>query len=641
MEEVEDESDMDNMDQTPQNAFGSQRYLSDVLGEILTQQDDNDYTPDYQQDFYDEGHDMEDYQDSDTEQKELSWRIRRSRWKAKRYVMLQDVAKLTKQGDSQAIKKAQQVTERLLELHKENRGRYGGDDKPLQQAYNLWLHAIAKTSKSKDKGKQAERVLREMMSHCRPTVVSYTIVMTAYTHHPQDAERLLFELLERQQQSTDSSLKITSSVTTDAVLHAWAQQGTWEAAERARLILERLEQWQDSSSRENAIEANSQTYSIVMNAYSKLGAVDQVEAMLAKRIEDDERLGEKKVDVVMFNVAIKAWAVSRDERAGSRATALLRQLQDRRLQPDVSTYNSVLSAWSKSSGHMGAAIEAERILQEMITNAKKDKLAPRPNTVSYNSVLHAWSKSQQEMTLQRASGILEYMIRSQDPAPDIYSFTSVLNVVAKSTHHPDKAVQAKTLLDTLIRLSKQRQELKPSSIAFNIVLNSCAFSASFDKETQRQALQVAVSTFALLRSPQVECKPDDVTYGNLMKAIGNLLPGRSAQKTKLAMTVMRQCMEDGLVGEMVWQELPRCISRKALNNLLPARLVDIQETRPLELVDLPRQWRSNVATIAPRRGKEGKKSKTKEGTEKPARSSGQALRRPRGITESSWSGKDI
>ena len=608
--------------------------LSQVLEDILFQQDSSldDGTTNHLDDFdTHRGHDNNDSEDPKREQT-TTRKARHSQQKSKRYAMVQDVAKLVKQSDPRSIDKAQQVTERLLEMGKQN--EQGGDDKPLMQAYNLWLHAISKTAPESERGKLAEDVLTQMKSHCRPTVVSYTICMMANQDSPPDAERLLFELLERQQ-SVDSSLVITSSITTDAVLQAWAQQGTWEAAERARLILERLEQWQASSS-QNAVEANSHTYSIVMNAYSKLGAVEQVEAMLAKRIEDDERLGETKVDTVMYNVAIKAWAVSQDARAGGRATALLQELQQlRKMQPDIITYNSVLSAWSKSSGHINAAPQAERILQEMIINSKANPVAPRPNTVSYNTVLHAWSKSTKPIAVQRASAILEYMIRSQEPEPDIYSFTSVLNVLAKSKQ-PDKAIQASQLLGTLVKLSEQRQDLEPSNIAFNTVLNACAFSASFDEATRRQALQVAFTTFSQLRSSPGICRPDDITYGNLIKAIANLLHDNRTKRQQLAIAVMRQCMDDGLVGDMVWQELPRCLTKKALYQLLPKAL---QDRDTVALLDLPRTWRRHVKT---KRKVKDPTATAKKSTSQNRRTQRRVIKGPRGISEASWaSGKDM
>jgi anion-transporting ArsA/GET3 family ATPase len=610
---------MSNLDAGGESVMQNEHILlSQVLEDILYQDDDD--------------RDMDDYgeeQDRGGSKNQLSWRARRSQYKSKRYNMLQDVAQLIEKRDPKAIEKAEQVTRRLLEMADPD--EFGNDDKPLIQAYNLWLHAISKTSPNSDKGHHAEGVLTEMKERCRPTVVSYTICMMAHTQSPQDAERLLFELLERQQ-TLDASLVITSSITTDAVLQAWAQQGTPESAERARLILERLEQWQASST-QNAIQANSHTYSIVMNAYSKIGAVEQVEEMLAKRIEADRRLSEDKVDIVMYNVAIKAWAISQDPRAGNRATTLLQQLEAAGLEADIITYNTVLSAWSKSSGHVNAAVQAEKVLQQMITRAKGKGSAPRPNTVSYNTVLHAWSNSPQPTAVQRASSILEYMIRSQDPKPDIYSFTSVLNVVAKSKQ-PNKASQARRLLDTLLQLSEQRQDLEPSNIAFNTVLNACAFSASFDDDTRREALQIAVSTFSQLRSLNSEiCRPDEVTYGNMIKAIGNLLSRNRTKRQQLALTVMRQCMEDGLVGDMVWKELPKCVTTASLASLLPTAL---QEKPTVELIDLPRNWRHNVRVKAQRKQRK-KPTKTN-----PRRAVRPIIKGPRGITEASWaSGKDL
>lgn len=607
-------------------------FLSQILDDLIFQENDMMPVEKINDQIY----------NADELDPERSSRAQRLKLKSKRYNMLKDVSDLIDARDQKAIEKAMSTTKRFIEWNEEALDE-DVDYKPIIQAFNLWLQAISKTSTSEKKGEEAEAVLSEMKKHCAPTVISYTIAITAYSDFPQHAERLFFELLERQQ-SVDPSLVITSSITTDAVLHSWAKQGTEKSAERAHMILERLEQWKATAvdGVQNNVETTSHTYSIVMHAYSKIGNVQQVEAMLAKRIAEDGKLGESMVDTILYNVAIKAWAVSKNPRAGSRATALLNQMKKTGIKADIITYNSVLSAWSKSSGHINAAVEAEKILQELIVTSKSNPDAPQPNTISYNTVLHAWSQSPQDIAVQRASNMLEYMIRSQDPPPDIYSFTSVLNVLAKSKVDPDKAVKARMLLDKLLQLSERKKELKPSVIAFNIVLNACAFSGgSFDETVKKRALQIAVSTFSQLRSGAVRtCAPDDATYGNMLKVISNLIPRQSHQRGKLGMTIMRQCMEDGLVGDMVWKELPNCISKKAIESLLPKPLIEIiRSGGSIELVDLPRNWRRNVKTKA-RRKQAFRKNKTRnDETSKPTARS--VVKVPRGITEASWTGKEL
>lgn len=130
---------------------------------------------------------------------------------------------------------------------------------------------------------------------------------------------------------------------------------------------------------------------------------------------------------------------------------------------------------------MNAAMQAERILQEMVTaNRLAPDQAPAPNAVSYNSVLHAWSKSQLPGAANRAEAVLEFMIRSSkknpEIAPDVYSFTSVLNALAKSKE-PNKAQRARARLDQLLEMYAVSRDasLRPSQVTFNTVLNGCKY----------------------------------------------------------------------------------------------------------------------------------------------------------------------
>ena len=419
----------------------------------------------------------------------------------------------------------------------------------------------------------------------------------------QEAERVLLDLLEQGLQ--------VSSVTCDAVLNAWALQSSLEAAERAQLILERLE-----ALKNDKIQPTVHSYSTVMNAYAKCGAAEKAHAILHKL------LNSKSIhpDTVMFNVVIHAWATSGDPQAGTQAVALLRQMQELASKgyetaPDIVTYNSVLSAWSKS-GHVNAGPQAERILKQ----AQDEHV--KPNVVSYNSVLHAWSKSPQPGAAARAQAVLDYMIGTNDIAPDVYSFTSVLNAWAKSKER-DKAVRARELLDKFLEMHTG----KMSAVPFNAVLNACAFSS----ESQREALKIAVSTY---RQVPTYASPDTITYGNLLKCCANLMP-QGKTRTEMAMLVFKKCCEDGLVGDLVWNEVRKAVPSHSLyvpNHKGPVGTLKVR--------DLPRSWRTNArdkqAAAAKRRKRQS--PTLDKGGGKPTK----PIRPMRNIIERSYeSGRDV
>lgn len=138
----------------------------------------------------------------------------------------------------------------------------------LLRAYNIWIHAIAKSGDD-DAGYQAEQVLNEMQQNVsiggpKPDEVTIASVMDAHAHSAtvstsksgaKAAEAFLFELLEKHEASDvendmpwsndgSDTLRDSLIVTCDTMLNAWAREGTMESAERAQLILLRLEEYQ-------------------------------------------------------------------------------------------------------------------------------------------------------------------------------------------------------------------------------------------------------------------------------------------------------------------------------------------------------------------------------------------------------------
>ena len=595
--------------------------------------------------------------------------------------MLRDVAKAIQRGDPSSPQKAQDALERIQEMQQQQQQQQQQDDndaplldndsKPLVQAYNLWIHAIAKTVPH-NPGPQAEAVLNRMLLHnnnndsttiVEPTIVTYTSVIDAYARSEKHdgalhAERILFGLLDQQLfgGAQKQPLRITS-VTCDAVLNVWARVGTLPAAQRALAILQRLEHLQNQQ-----IRPTAHSYATVLNAFAKCHAPHHCQDILQNLIskaKDHNGNGNSEVvlpETVMFNVAMQAWANSGDPRAGNQAQKLLQRMIDLSsssssqfpTQPDTVSYNTVISAWAHS-GHVNAALQAEKVLQQMhqASRQQQEEKVVTPNTISYNSVLHAYAQaptltsSSSLAPALRASRLLQFMIKSQNPqiAPDAISFTSVLNAWAKSKQ-PDKARQARHILDAFLAY-----RLEPNPIPFNAVLNACAFSA-FDANnqaspahTQREALRIAVSTFALLRQ---HCQPDTVSYGNLLKCGANLM-GMGDQRTALSMKVFAQCCRDGMVGELAWNEIRRAVPRNVLMQVIPSQL------RPRGLAgiqhyDLPKSWRRNVSVRnrdKPRAKKPIKPQNKKKKKKREQRPRPPIRREPRGFSEQLWTGKEM
>ena len=381
---------------------------------------------------------------------------------------------------------------------------------------------------------------------------------------------------------------------------------------------------------------------VVINAWAKVGTGDaarQAEALLQQMLRPSPSEDEEIVrpDTVIFNAAINAYATSGDPQSGTKALAFLRQMKQLAeeegydTKPDIITYNSILSALSHC-GHINAAPQTERIVSDMQSSAAESVGAPAPNTVSYNTILHAWSKSTLPGAAPRAQKVLDFMINTDRKGiePDAYSFTSVMDAWAKSKE-PNKAKQARDLLDKLVELFDQtkRPDLKPTQIPYNTVLNACAFSAmETTMDEQRDALKIAVGTIGGMRKAGVD--PDTVTYGNLLKTFSNLVP-QGQGRSDMALKVFEKCIEDGLVGSLVWNEVRRTVPLKVLAQTFKLK----GSPGSLTLRDLPPKWRRR--TKLDRKG-----PKTRNNSVRDNEASAEDNSPGRTFTESSYqSGRDV
>lgn len=262
---------------------------------------------------------------------------------------------------------------------------------------------------------------------------------------------------------------------------------------------------------------------------------------------------------------------------------------------------------------------------------------PAPNTVSYNSLLHAWSRNSSEAAVKRVETILKYMIQSADKsiAPDTYSFTTVLNTLAKSKE-PNKAARAREHLETMLTMYAETNDnsLKPTQVPFNAVLNAAAFSAlGTPEEEQRMALKVAVETFSTMK--KLSISPDMISYGNMLKCIANLVP-KGATRNEMGLQLFEASCQDGLVGDLVWSEVRRVLPAKTLSDYLGMKK-PLSSIRPR---DLPSAWRKKLprdARAEPRTKSEStKKSDPVEDRRK------EPVRRFRNISEQSYqSDRDV
>jgi len=624
-----DNEEVDEMEDT-----NSESTLLDILDEILVD-DDEDLDAltedDYEQLNLDEGVDI-------SSSRETRRAKRKKYWKATVVFELLKENKYIK-----AAKKAEEMISSLERMAKEE------DDTeylPGENEYTLLIDAYSKVG-TFDAIHKAEAVIDHILE------------------------------LSNDQSNTSGSVKPTAKMF-NALISAWSSIGTSEAAEKATAILDKMEYLQQFS---GSVRPTVHSYSITISAWAKChseAAAENAENILNRLFENYDKVLKSDDDQshyaekltpngIVFNSCIDAWATSGSANSGERAEALLHRMEvlsrldEYDVRPDTISFNTCIKAWCNSN-RPDCALKAEDVLAKLEKHPEYPKraggtLKVRPNRLSYNTCINAWAKSQRPESAARAEAILLRMIKCfksdafSTITPDVHTFSSVLNALAKSRNARHKANKCRSILMAMIELHENEgsRDTQPNIICFNTVLNACAFSAKADEAERRQALAVSVEIFNIMRQGNY-VSPDALSYGNMLKCCANLMPP-GEQRNAMASRLFESCANEGLVGGMVLDEIRRCIPPRAFFPLLADlgydKPIRNRKAHSIELRELPREWTQNVkrsdmanrqrASFKPKQQTQRKNNRrpNKKVEKKPV------IRRPGLLFEYSSSGKDM
>jgi hypothetical protein len=514
------------------------------------------------------------------------------------------------------------------------------DMRPNVKTYTAVLDAWGRSSPSKHPNglERCETVLKEMMANHelnpdlfpQPNSITFDAVLNAFARQsqpfrhnkkiPERAEALLQQMEDLKLQQYGDVCPTTQSFT--SVITSWAHSKRPEASERAKYILDRM---MELSKTQPSVAPNTYTFNTVLDSFANNSPKDQNAAKDAA-----------KLLAVMEQISRM--------RGSTTHNADNNKNHNHSVQPDTITYNTVLKAYAKSKAR-NAATKAELLLEKMRHEYEVNgNVLVKPNDVSFNSVIAAYahhSRSLDITSVQSSQKILLQMIdlsknnnnenKYTHLQPSVVSFTTVMDAWAKSKV-PQKANNTWLMLKHLKELyrSTGNPALRPNIISYNTLLNACAFSADFDTEERKKALLIAVGAFNELRkqleddddegveqdadessstsaeaprqhpSPIIlKIKPDEITYGMMLKVCSNLMPRDSKQRDVMARKLFQQSCEEGLVGSLVLSELKRAVpQRRTLSGIVGKgdhdRSVVLFPDGSVNAKKLPRAWSRNV-----------------------------------------------
>eukprot|EP00550_Attheya_septentrionalis_P010527 CAMPEP_0198303960 /NCGR_PEP_ID=MMETSP1449-20131203/57156_1 /TAXON_ID=420275 /ORGANISM="Attheya septentrionalis, Strain CCMP2084" /LENGTH=1280 /DNA_ID=CAMNT_0044006467 /DNA_START=542 /DNA_END=4384 /DNA_ORIENTATION=+ len=283
---------------------------------------------------------------------------------------------LANAGKPESAARALNVLDRMQNMYKSGNKAA----KPNTICFNTVLTALARCS-DRGSGLQSMNLLNKMKDmyiagnvDMKPDVISYTsVIVSLFRSKENDAADIAMKLLSEMEEKAEV---------------------TWDPR----------------------IVPGSITFTTVLNFVSK-GKTNSAAVQADKLLQHMEELHEKKSDiytdvkpsVTNYVSVINAWASVSSWEGAQRAEEILRHmysLKDDSLKPDIKCYNAVLSALFKSMDDANeeapiyVAERAENILKEM--EAKK----VAPEVFSYKMVLLLYARSS---NMVRANDILKQM----------------------------------------------------------------------------------------------------------------------------------------------------------------------------------------------------------------------------------------
>lgn len=281
-----------------------------------------------------------------------------------------------------------------------------------------------------------------------------------------------------------------------------------ENAERAEALLQKMvssSQTQKSNDREigslgNMASPDSNTFRQVVSAWTKSGSRDAAEnghRILLNQMMDFSM----DPDASTFNAIMTAYLRSNRPQ---KALEVMEVMTRSSTQPDIFSVNLILKAITNNPAMLRREKmeAAEHLLESMCVD-----------TQSYNIIIDAWGKSHLADAASRAESLLDRMVQkvrregNTAVAPDEYTFTSVLDAIARSEN------QKKTRGSWAERVFQRMEDMHmeglvppPTTPVYNALLNALATSNEDGALLRAEALFANMGDLANIRTYNIMLK---------------------------------------------------------------------------------------------------------------------------------------
>lgn len=222
-----------------------------------------------------------------------------------------------------------------------------------------------------------------------------------------------------------------------------------------------------------------------------------------------------KPDLQVYNLWIHAIAKSKSRNIGEKAEAIVREMKEYEIFPNVVSYTSVMDAYANEARFDRKAPEhAERVLFYLIEQSEYDP-SMKVTSVTADVAMNAWAQQGSWESALRAQQILDKMenTRIMSLRPTVHSYATVIHGWAVSKGGTQAAQRAERVLNGLLKGHKE--SVKPDTVVFNAVID--AWSSSGDTRAGSHALSLLNKMKQLRQTEGYDCEPDTVTYNTVRK----------------------------------------------------------------------------------------------------------------------------
>jgi pentatricopeptide repeat protein len=382
------------------------------------------------------------------------------------------------------------------------------DVRPGEMTLEEWGDAKYLVSQNCKKGRpeDATKLLERMISECRlhPTQFGlyrslFNTIISAWAkvRKPVQAEQV-FERMMECHQELPNVCPSPDRYSYNALLTSWAGSKSPDAVTRVMQLLNEMEE-------SDTVQPDAYTYNIVMGAYAdrvgQYGAAKAAEDILLRFSERNMKgLVTPGPETMSFNIVMKAWSNSRDEKGPDRAMEIYSLMEKlhaeghEHVRPDSISLIALMTAYSvKGDLDMVEKLLVESDVEGDMTNC-------------YNCAMSSHASSKSLDAGDRAERLLEMMDK-----PDTTTYTCVLHAHAGSSRKDAASRSEKFLARATENYLKYKTDVRPTKQWFHVVLR--AWKSHDDvEEAAKRSLALLRDMQGLANEWQMQTKPDISTY---------------------------------------------------------------------------------------------------------------------------------